>query len=79
MFHRGTDASKVALAALADLYADREDRLIDVQWCTEHLASLGATEVSRHHYLDRLPGLVATGGPDWTTAPQAGGQGREGH
>ena len=79
MFHRRTDASKVALAALADLYNDREDRLIDVQWCTEHLASLGATEVSRHHYLDLLPGLVATGGPDWTTAHQAGGQGWEGH
>ena len=79
MFHRRTDASKVALAALADLYDDREDRLIDVQWCTEHLASLGATEVGRHHYLDLLPGLVATDGPDWTTAHQAGGQGREGH
>ena len=61
------------------LYNDREDRLIDVQWCTYHLASLGATEVSRHQYLDLLPGLVATDGPDWTIAHQAGGPGREGH
>ena len=79
MFHRRTDASKVALAALVDLYDDQEDRLIDVQWCTEHLASLGATELGRHQYLDLLPGLVTTDGPDWMIAHQAGGQGQEGH
>ena len=79
MFHRRTDASKVALTALTNLYDNREDRLIDVQWCTDHLASLGAIEVSRHHYLNLLPGLVATDGPDWTTAYQAGSQVREGH
>ena len=79
MFHRRTDASKVALAALVDLYDDQEDRLIDVQWCTEHLASLGAPELGRHQYLDLLPGLVTTDGPDWMIAHQAGGQGQEGH
>ncbi|RMH66801.1 MAG: leucyl/phenylalanyl-tRNA--protein transferase, partial [Actinomyces sp.] len=42
MFHRRTDASKVALVALIDLLtADGVRRLVDVQWVTPHLASLG--------------------------------------
>jgi leucyl/phenylalanyl-tRNA--protein transferase len=53
MFHRVTDASKVALVGLVDLlrdeYADR--RLLDVQWQTPHLASLGVVEVERSTYL----------------------------
>jgi leucyl/phenylalanyl-tRNA--protein transferase len=53
MFHRATDASKVALVGLVDLlmdeYADR--RLLDVQWQTPHLASLGVVEVERSTYL----------------------------
>jgi leucyl/phenylalanyl-tRNA--protein transferase len=56
MFHRATDGSKVALVGLVDLlrdeYADR--RLIDVQWQTPHLASLGVVEVGRTTYLDLL-------------------------
>lgn len=56
MFHHETDASKVALLALVDLmrdeYADR--RLLDVQWSTPHLASLGVVEVPRSEYLTRL-------------------------
>ena len=56
MFHRRTDASKVALVHLVNLL--REDappvsdghRLLDVQWVTPHLASLGAIEVSRRAY-----------------------------
>jgi leucyl/phenylalanyl-tRNA---protein transferase len=59
MFHRATDASKVALLHLVELLsadaggpeaAAREGRLLDVQWCTDHLASLGAIEVSRARY-----------------------------
>ena len=79
MFHRRTDASKVALTSLAALYNDRADRLIDVQWRTNHLASLGATEMGRRQYLDLLSSLVATDGPDWPTSDQTGGQEREGH
>ena len=47
MFHRETDASKVALVALVTLLrADRDPRrLLDVQWRTEHLASLGVVEI----------------------------------
>jgi len=56
MFHRETDASKVALVGLVEiLRADGDERrLLDVQWSTPHLASLGATEVARGEYLARL-------------------------
>jgi len=56
MFHRATDASKCALVGLADLvFADGDlRRIIDVQWATSHLASLGVTEMSRSDYIARL-------------------------
>jgi len=57
MFHRDTDASKVAVVALAELLAaagNGSDRLIDVQWSSPHLASLGVVEISRTVYLRRL-------------------------
>ena len=61
MFHRETDASKVALVGLVDLLGDapEEPRLLDVQWRTPHLASLGCVELSRRAYLDRLPEALA--------------------
>jgi len=56
MFHRARDASKVALVGLVDLLtADGvEGRLLDVQWVTPHLATLGAVEVPRSAYLRLL-------------------------
>ena len=56
MFHHRTDASKVALTGLVDLLTADGDarRLLDVQWATPHLASLGAVEVARPEYLRRL-------------------------
>ena len=55
MFHRRSDASKVALVRLVEeLLADGQDRLLDVQWVTAHLASLGAEEIPRAEYLTRL-------------------------
>jgi leucyl/phenylalanyl-tRNA--protein transferase len=54
MFHAQRDASKVALMALVDLMRDSGMELLDVQWCTEHLASLGAIEIPREQYLARL-------------------------
>ena len=56
MFHRVRDASKVALVGLVDLLSDEyaDQRLLDVQWQTPHLASLGAVEVDRPAYLARL-------------------------
>jgi leucyl/phenylalanyl-tRNA--protein transferase len=59
MFHRRSDASKVALVALVDLLCDGHGgrgasvhRLLDVQWMTSHLAQLGAVEVGRDEYLE---------------------------
>jgi leucyl/phenylalanyl-tRNA---protein transferase len=54
MFHHKRDASKVALMALVDLMRTSGMALLDVQWCTEHLASLGAVAVSREDYFARL-------------------------
>ena len=60
MFHRATDASKVALVALVGLLRDAGVELFDVQWQTPHLASLGAIEISREDYLRRLQLAIAT-------------------
>jgi leucyl/phenylalanyl-tRNA--protein transferase len=54
MFHRVTDASKVALAALVDRLRARGFRLLDVQWVTPHLEQFGAIEIRRSAYLKRL-------------------------
>jgi leucyl/phenylalanyl-tRNA--protein transferase len=69
MFHHERDASKAALVALVGmLQVARTDdsardagpgrraprRLLDVQWATDHLVSLGATELPRRDYLNRL-------------------------
>ncbi len=55
MFHRRRDASKVALGGLCSALAEASgERLIDVQWSTPHLASLGAEDISRPDYLRRL-------------------------
>ena len=50
MFHRERDASKVALVALVEAMRAGGARLLDVQWLTPHLASLGAVAVSRERY-----------------------------
>lgn len=55
MFHQQRDASKVALVGLVELLAeDGLDRLLDVQWTTDHLRSLGAVDVARDDYIGRL-------------------------
>jgi len=56
MFHRERDASKVALVGLVERLRDRHAaaRVLDVQWVTPHLASLGVVEVGREAYLRRL-------------------------
>ena len=54
MFHIARDASKVALMALVDLMKSSGMSLLDVQWCSEHLASLGAIEIPRGEYLNLL-------------------------
>ena len=54
MFHTQRDASKVALMALVQLMRETGMTLLDVQWHTEHLGSLGAVEVGRQQYLALL-------------------------
>jgi leucyl/phenylalanyl-tRNA--protein transferase len=75
MFHRETDASKVALVGLVDLMRDEhaEQRLIDVQWVTPHLASLGVAGVPRAAYLRRASAALDLPLP----APFADGHRRE--
>jgi leucyl/phenylalanyl-tRNA--protein transferase len=72
MFHApyGRDSSKVALVALVDLLraAGAEGRLLDVQWQTPHLESLGVVEVPRREYLRRLEVALALPEPDWSRA-----------
>jgi leucyl/phenylalanyl-tRNA--protein transferase len=54
MFHRVTDASKVALVALVEHLRARKFVLLDTQWVTPHLAQFGAVEISRDRYLRML-------------------------
>ena len=54
MFHRRTDASKVALAALVGRLRERGFVLFDVQMTTPHLLRMGAVEIPRAEYLERL-------------------------
>ena len=54
MFHRVTDASKVALVHTVQWMRDSGGQLFDVQWTTPHLRSLGAIDVPRDDYLARL-------------------------
>lgn len=59
MFHRETDASKVALLRLVDLMTAAGGlRMLDVQWRTDHLASLGAIDIPRAEYLAMLPRVL---------------------
>jgi leucyl/phenylalanyl-tRNA---protein transferase len=54
MFHRQTDASKVALVDLATRFHAAGGRLFDVQLTTPHLRSLGARDLPRREFLDVL-------------------------
>jgi len=64
MFHRARDASKVALVHLVGLLDDGRTRLLDVQWTTPHLVSLGAVDVPRPTYLALLGGALETPLPE---------------
>ncbi|MGD0016047.1 MAG: leucyl/phenylalanyl-tRNA--protein transferase [Verrucomicrobiia bacterium] len=59
MFHRATDASKVALVALVERLRLRGFVLLDTQWITPHLAQFGTYEIPRAEYLRRLRRAVA--------------------
>ncbi|HMF05318.1 MAG TPA: leucyl/phenylalanyl-tRNA--protein transferase, partial [Acidimicrobiia bacterium] len=65
MFHRVTDAGKSALAALVDLLREGGASLLDVQWTTPHLVSLGAIDVPRAKYLELLAEALTRSGNRW--------------
>jgi len=59
MFRLATDASKASLVALVDWLNEDNTLLLDVQWKTDHLASLGAIEIGRDDYLHMLREAIA--------------------
>ena len=59
MFHRETDASKVALATLVDRMTRHGFRLLDIQWVTPHLEQFGAIEIPKAQYLALLKRALA--------------------
>jgi leucyl/phenylalanyl-tRNA--protein transferase len=67
MFSRRSDASKIALAALAAACRARGIELIDCQQNTGHLASFGGREIPRQAFLAHLALTLGAVGPaDWT-------------
>ncbi len=82
MFHDpllGRDASKVALMRLVSHLRGRPDgtALLDVQWRTDHLASMGVMEVDRGEYLRRLDAALARENTEWSTERLPGDWGYE--
>lgn len=63
MFARSTDASKIALAHLARYLMVREFGVIDCQMNTDHLAFMGAREISREAFARALAELTTQGDP----------------
>ena len=66
MFHARTDASKAAFLGLVELLrgaGDADRRLLDVQWLTPHLETLGAVEITRAEYRRRLGGALELDSP----------------
>ncbi|MFZ2641295.1 MAG: leucyl/phenylalanyl-tRNA--protein transferase [Verrucomicrobiia bacterium] len=59
MFHRATDASKVALMQLVERLRTGGFALLDTQWTTPHLAQFGTMEIPRRDYLRLLRKAVA--------------------
>ena len=66
MFHHERDASKAALVALVELLAKGGAELLDVQWTTPHLVSLGAVDVPRAEYLRYLADAVMLEVDPWS-------------
>jgi leucyl/phenylalanyl-tRNA---protein transferase len=65
MFHRARDASKVALVHLVARLIAGGFQLLDTQYVTEHLRSLGAVEISRRRYRGLLDKAVAGEADFW--------------
>lgn len=69
MFSRSTDGSKIALAALVGFCRHHGIRQIDCQQNTRHLASLGAREISRDLFVQRVAAGLTQTAPVWQFDP----------
>ena len=69
MFAHATDASKIALCALVAFCRARGIDMIDCQQNTGHLASLGATEISRESFIDYISQATKQAAPAWQFDP----------
>ncbi len=78
MFSTARDASKVALAWLVARLKVGGFSLLDCQFMTDHLASLGAVSVSRSDYVALLTAALGTGSSAAGSASSAGGVGGSG-
>lgn len=63
MFHLARDASKVALVHLVSVMSEGGGTLLDVQWLTPHLESMGARVIGRLRYLMMLAAALEVDGP----------------
>jgi leucyl/phenylalanyl-tRNA--protein transferase len=75
MFHRVTDASKVALWHLVRILREEGFTLLDIQWTTDHLRQFGAVDVGREQYLHLLREAVALKGSFPPPGPLSAGNG----
>jgi leucyl/phenylalanyl-tRNA---protein transferase len=66
MFSRQANGSKIALAALVALLRQEGVAMIDCQQSTAHLASLGAREIARSRFLERVAAAVNMTSIDWS-------------
>jgi leucyl/phenylalanyl-tRNA--protein transferase len=59
MFHRAPNASKLALLYLIDRLRERGSTWLDVQVMTPHMKILGAKEIDREDFLDKLQATLS--------------------
>lgn len=69
MFAHQTDASKIALCALVAFCRAHHIAMVDCQQNTQHLASLGATEISREDFVAHLDKTMGLAAPVWHFNP----------
>jgi len=74
MFHHKTDGSKAAVAGLVELLSDKYaiERVLDIQWVTSHLATLGAVAIPREQYVRRVNRALAFPLPAAFSGPPRG-------
>ncbi|HMO28962.1 leucyl/phenylalanyl-tRNA--protein transferase [Enterovirga sp.] len=77
MFHRARDASKIAFVHLAARLRRGRFRLLDAQFVTDHLETLGAVELARADYLPILAEAVAAEAQWWSWPRGEAVSGRE--